>query len=82
MIAPQSTAHFEKYVSLANPKTGKAEKFTNTGVILTEKLATDMNAKKGHRVVRKAWQQAAKSSSCRDHQELCRSLYVFDAKVF
>ncbi len=47
MIAPQSTAHFEKYVSLANPKTGKAEKFTNTGVILTEKLATDMNAKKG-----------------------------------
>lgn len=47
MVAPKSTAHFDKYVSLTSTKTGKTQKLTDSGVIITEKLATDMNAKKG-----------------------------------
>ncbi|MGF2385357.1 FtsX-like permease family protein [Lentilactobacillus otakiensis] len=47
MVAPKSTAHFGKYVSLSSAKTGKTQKLTNSGVIITEKLATDMHAKKG-----------------------------------
>ncbi|MDN6542428.1 MAG: ABC transporter permease [Lentilactobacillus parabuchneri] len=47
MVAPKSTTHFSKYVTLTNPKSGQSEKLTGEGVIITEKLATDMAAKKG-----------------------------------
>ncbi|OFA10260.1 outer membrane-specific lipoprotein transporter subunit LolE [Lentilactobacillus sunkii] len=47
MVAPKSSADFEQYVSLKNSQTNQNEKLSNSGVIITEKLATDMNAKKG-----------------------------------
>lgn len=47
MISPKSNTNFDKYVTLTNPHTNRKEHLTNDGVIITEKLATDMNAKKG-----------------------------------
>ncbi|MBU9788461.1 ABC transporter permease [Lentilactobacillus sp. G22-6] len=50
MISPKSNTNFDKYVTLTNPHTNRKEHLTSDGVIITEKLATDMNAKKGSRL--------------------------------
>ena len=47
MVAPKTPTKLNDYVSLTSTQTGQSEKLTNQGVIITEKLATDMHAKKG-----------------------------------
>lgn len=47
MVAPKTPTKLNDYVSLTSTQTGRSEKLTNQGVIITEKLATDMHAKKG-----------------------------------
>lgn len=46
MVAPKTPTKLNDYVSLTSTQTGRSEKLTNQGVIITEKLATDMHAKK------------------------------------
>ncbi|MDM7517343.1 ABC transporter permease [Lentilactobacillus sp. TOM.63] len=50
MISPKFNTNFDKYVTLTNPHTNRKEHLTSDGVIITEKLATDMKAKKGSRL--------------------------------
>lgn len=47
LVAPKTPTKLNDYVSLTSTQTGRSEKLTNHGVIITEKLATDMHAKKG-----------------------------------
>ncbi|GEN94522.1 FtsX-like permease family protein [Pediococcus ethanolidurans] len=47
LIVPKATANFSQYVTLKSVTTGKKIKLSDQGVVLSEKLATDMNAKRG-----------------------------------
>lgn len=51
MVVPKATTNFEKYVSLKSVNGSKKIKLTNKGVILSEKLATDMNAEAGSTII-------------------------------
>ncbi|WP_412989420.1 FtsX-like permease family protein [Pediococcus siamensis] len=50
MVVPKTTTGFEKFVSLRSVKTDRKLRLSNQGVILSEKLATDMDAKSGSQV--------------------------------
>ncbi|MFT8400349.1 MAG: FtsX-like permease family protein [Lentilactobacillus diolivorans] len=62
MVAPKTTRHLNQYISLINPDNSETERLTNHGVILTEKLATDMNARKGTKLSVKIGNRAVKVS--------------------
>lgn len=47
MIVPNTTKNFSKSVTLLSSATGKAMRLPKTGVILTQKMATLLGAKKG-----------------------------------
>ena len=47
LIVPENTEEFEKYISIINRKTGKNMKLEDDGVIISERLATILNVKKG-----------------------------------
>lgn len=47
MVVPKTKTHFKQFVSLNSLKNDQSIELANDGVILSEKLATDMNAKKG-----------------------------------
>mgnify|MGYP003365200392 CR=1 FL=1 len=50
LMVPKTTSNFDKYVTLKSVATNKKLHLTDRGVILSEKLATDMNAKTGSSV--------------------------------
>jgi len=50
LIAPKTGKNFTKFVSLKSASTNKQLHLSNSGVIISEKLATDMNAKVGSRI--------------------------------
>ncbi len=47
LIVPENTEEFEKYISIINRKTGKNMNLEDDGVIISERLATILNVKKG-----------------------------------
>ena len=50
LIAPKTGKNFTKFVSLKSASTNKQLHLSNSGVIISEKLATDMNAKVGSHI--------------------------------
>lgn len=61
MMVPATTKKFSRYVTLKDPNNGQPERLTNSGIVITEKLAADMNTHCGGQLTVKIGNQLVKA---------------------